>query len=143
MGRRGGRHSRPTTAGHPGTTQEQVHLPWIAKHADDQLGRILDYLRAQGILDDTLIVLTADHGATYGKHFYGANEASGGDRNWYAGTWFPGYGTDAHVPNVSPGPPGLDALMKTGNVSFSYQSTAIETWLVDNSRGEEGRGGRR
>ena len=29
---------------------------------------ILDALRSKGILDETLIVLTADHGATYGQH---------------------------------------------------------------------------
>jgi hypothetical protein len=121
----------------PGTSQEQVHLPWIAKHADDQLGRLIDYLKAKGQFNDTLIVVTADHGSTYGENFYGVNEPGGGDVNWYAGTWFPGYGTDVHVPNTSPGSPALKPLLDTGNVAFSYQSTAIETWLIGQSWAEK------
>jgi len=36
--------------------------------ADRALGRILDGLRARGILDDTLVVVTADHGEGRGEH---------------------------------------------------------------------------
>ena len=32
---------------------------------------------------ETLVVLTADHGATYGEHFYGKDTADAGDSNWY------------------------------------------------------------
>ena len=46
----------------PGTLFEQVHMPWAAKTADDQLGRVIDALKAKGEFDDTLIVVTADHG---------------------------------------------------------------------------------
>ncbi len=35
------------------------------------------------------------------------------------------------MPNTSTGSPSLKPLMDTGNVEFSYQSTAIETWLKD------------
>ena len=37
---------------------------------DDYLGRLLDALDAQGILDDTLIVVTADHGEEFLEHGY-------------------------------------------------------------------------
>jgi len=37
-------------------------------YADSQIGRLLDGLRADGRLDDTLVVLTADHGESLGEH---------------------------------------------------------------------------
>ena len=119
----------------PGTLFEQVHMPWAAKTADEQLGRVIDALKAKGTFNDTLIVVTADHGATYGsKGDYGDNVYDGGNvGGWYAGTWWPAYGADPNVPNVSPGPAALKPLMDTGKVEFSYQSTAIESWLkLDN-----------
>lgn len=35
---------------------------------DDEVGRILDALREQGLEDDTLVVFTADHGDMFGDH---------------------------------------------------------------------------
>ena len=37
--------------------------------------RMLDKLEELGELDDTLVVLTADHGATWGEEFYGKTAA--------------------------------------------------------------------
>ena len=89
----------------------------------------------------TLVVLTADHGATYGQHFYGKNgggpvTATGTTRGTASGRrqtagWQPPY----HPRRTSP-------LNADGNVQFSYQSTAIEAWLLDHSSAE-GPGGRR
>jgi hypothetical protein len=118
----------------PGTLFEQVHMPWAAKTADDQLGRVIAALKAKNEFNDTLIIVTADHGSTYGsKGDYGDNVYDGGNvGGWYAGTWFPGYTTPS-VPNVAAGPAALKPLMDTGKVEFSYQSTAIESWLkLDN-----------
>ncbi len=36
---------------------------------DDQLGRLLGWLGGQGLLDDTLVVLTSDHGDQMGDHW--------------------------------------------------------------------------
>ena len=36
----------------------------------------------------------------------------------------------------------LAPLNATGNLAYSYQSTAIEAWLIDQQLGQEGRGGR-
>ena len=76
----------------PGTLFEQVHMPWAAKTADEQLGRVIAALKAKGEFNDTLIIVTADHGSTYGgKADYGDNVYDGGNvGGWYAGTWFPG-----------------------------------------------------
>ena len=38
------------------------------------------------------------------------------------------------MPNTSNGPAALKPLMDTGKVEFSYQSTAIESWLKMDSR---------
>jgi uncharacterized sulfatase len=47
-----------------------------AKCIDDNVGRILDSLRELGLLDDTLVVFTTDHGDYMGEHgLYGKNRA--------------------------------------------------------------------
>lgn len=38
------------------------------RYLDDWLGRFLDWLDARGLTDDTLLVLTADHGEFFGEH---------------------------------------------------------------------------
>jgi arylsulfatase A-like enzyme len=35
---------------------------------DEQLGRLLDDLQGQGLLDNTLVIITADHGEAFGDH---------------------------------------------------------------------------
>lgn len=40
------------------------------KHSDAQIGRVLDYLQQSGRLDETLVVITADHGDSMGQHSY-------------------------------------------------------------------------
>jgi hypothetical protein len=112
----------------PGSLGEQTHVQWQAENADRQLGKLLAELDAQGILDDTLVVLTADHGAIAGTSFQGKTAAGSAtsDTNWY-------YGPDS-LPSVYNNPsPSLQPLLATGNVQFSYQSTSIQTWLKDTS----------
>ena len=38
------------------------------RYADEHLGRLLDFLRQRGLYDDTLVVVTADHGEMLGEH---------------------------------------------------------------------------
>ena len=120
----------------PESIFSEVHMPWAAKNADDQLGRLIAKLKALGQFQDTLIIVTADHGATYGgKADYGNNVYDGGNvGGWYAGTWWPAYGADPLVPNTSNGPDALAPLMATGKVEFSYQSTSIQSWLKMGNR---------
>jgi arylsulfatase A-like enzyme len=41
-------------------------------HQDQQLGRLLEALRTRGALDNTLVIITADHGESHGDHeFFG------------------------------------------------------------------------
>ena len=46
----------------------------LVKQCDDQLGRLLDYLRQTDRLQDTLIVLTSDHGDNLGDHWLGEKD---------------------------------------------------------------------
>lgn len=106
----------------PGSIDEQSRVPFAAKFADEQLGRMLRQLERLGQLDETLIVITADHGATSAKHFYGSDERGAGYYNWYFGT------TDYDKPAAALGP-----LVATGNLQFSVQSTSISAWLKEDS----------
>ncbi|MDB9857476.1 sulfatase-like hydrolase/transferase [Amylibacter sp.] len=46
----------------------------LIKQCDDQLGRLLDHLETTGKLDDTMIVLTSDHGDYLGDHWLGEKD---------------------------------------------------------------------
>jgi arylsulfatase A-like enzyme len=41
----------------------------LAREVDDHIGRLLDYLRSSGQYDDTLILVTADHGEMLGDQY--------------------------------------------------------------------------
>ena len=55
----------------PTATDAMIHLPGALATVDEQVGRLLDELEAEGILDETLIVVTADHGMTEAETFHG------------------------------------------------------------------------
>ena len=62
--------TRPATCGAPSRRPVRPRLDRRAdprqrqaENADAQLGKLLAQLERQGILDETLVVLTADHGA--------------------------------------------------------------------------------
>ncbi len=46
----------------------------LIRQCDDELGRLLDYMRRSGRIDDTLIVLTSDHGDYLGDHWLGEKD---------------------------------------------------------------------
>ena len=58
-------------------------MPWIAKNADDQLGRVIQALKANGHWSSTLIVVLADHGATWAEKAHYGIRAGGGNLSWY------------------------------------------------------------
>jgi arylsulfatase A-like enzyme len=112
----------------PGSIDEQTHVKWQAENADVQLGKLLAQLERQGILDETLVVLTADHGAITGTNYQGQRGAgsSTSDTNWY-------YGPDSRPSTYNNPSPALQPLLAGGNVQFSYQSTSIQAWLKNTS----------
>jgi arylsulfatase A-like enzyme len=46
----------------------------LIKQCDDQLGRLLEHLEATGRMQDTMIVLTSDHGDYLGDHWLGEKD---------------------------------------------------------------------
>jgi arylsulfatase A-like enzyme len=116
------------------------HVRCAAENADVQLGKILAAVRQVDAEKGghTLVVLTADHGATFGQNFYGKTASGSGDSNWYyapanLGVWDAGTNGVLDQVTYSNPSPDVAALNADGNVQFSYQSTAIEAWLLDRS----------
>ncbi len=46
----------------------------LIKQCDDQMGRLFDYLEKSGRMQDTMIILTSDHGDYLGDHWLGEKE---------------------------------------------------------------------
>jgi hypothetical protein len=126
----------------PSSMFDWVHMPFVARNADAQLGRLIDTLKELEYWDDTLVIVTADHGATdsgeKGEGYRGVNAYDGGNLSWYYDPNKTAVNTTYGRPPVTPGTitnneAVLGGLNATGNVAYSYQSTAIETWLIDTS----------
>ena len=102
-----------------------------------QVGRLLDELETEGLLDDTLIVVTADHGMTDADRFFGNPGVAGvtgqGDLNWYYGDET-GTRADEHYLSASPAIAKL-ATRIGPNLAFSYQDTHVAVWLKEESKG--------
>ena len=99
-------------------------LAEIARVADAQLGRLLAELRKRQLLDRTLIVVTADHGAQRNEVYLGNNRyqsCCGFENN-----------------NTAVAPPyWIDHLRQLGRLKTTYQDTSVKVWLADTSRENE------
>ncbi len=106
-----------------------THMAAATAEADRQVGKLMAELKAQGELDNTLVVLTADHGSVAGKRYYGKQVATRdyGYFNWYYG--------DVENDTVTYNQPqdALLPLVNTGNVGLSYSDSMLRVWLKDQS----------
>lgn len=105
-----------------------THMRAATATADRQVGKLVTELEKQGVLDDTLVVLTADHGSVAGRHFHGelVAERDYGYNNWYYG--------DPQNDDVYDTPQAaLKPLVDTGNVGLSYSDSMLRVWLKDQS----------
>jgi len=108
----------------------EIHMPFMAKNADNQLGRVIAKLKELHQWSQTMVVVLADHGSTYAKKAHYVDAAGGGNLSWY-------YDPNSLAANTTYGRTGanndavLSPLNATGNLAYSYQSTAIESWLID------------
>jgi predicted AlkP superfamily pyrophosphatase or phosphodiesterase len=109
-----------------GATDPMSHLPHLAKVADEQVGRVIDKLETDGLLDETLVVLTTDHAQLTSENYFGTDGLRRGNFNWY-------YGSDSDENYLSPQPEIQRLIDETDNVEMSMQDSAIRTWLVDRS----------
>ena len=102
----------------------EYHLEKVAKIADEQLGRVLNTLKEKGLLDQTLIVVTADHGCQVDKKYLGNGKTS----KWGV----------LKNESAKDAPGWVTHFTKAGDVLFSYQDTAIRTWMKtrDSNRSE-------
>jgi arylsulfatase A-like enzyme len=66
------------------------------RYVDHELGRLLGSLRESGVLDNTIIIVTADHGELFGEH---GVAVTGHAHSLYA--------QEIHVPMVISYPPGM------------------------------------
>ncbi len=83
---------------------EQIRNLYYAgtTQADAAIGAVLDVLREKGVLDDTLVILTSDHGEELGEH--GVFE-----HNWM-------YQTNLRIPLIMTWPGGLPASVRVNGL---------------------------
>ncbi len=97
----------------------KVHLKQALEVADQQLGKVLDYLETNNLMKETTLVVTADHGGQVNKKFHGPS----------AGYW-------AKLQNrgriIGPSPITSN-LAKLGNIKAIRSNTAIYVWLEKES----------
>ncbi len=125
-----------TDPGPTGTDGDPMtHMVAATAEADRQVGKIMAELEAQDVLDDTLVVLTADHGSVAGTTFYGKEvaERDYGYNNWY-------YGDPENDGVYAKPQDALLPLVDTGNVGLSYSDSMLRVWLKDQSAGQGRRG---
>jgi arylsulfatase A-like enzyme len=109
----------------PGGPDPMTHLKASAQVADEQVGKVMSYLRSSGQLKDTLVVLTADLGSVPGRNFHGTDADGQGYYNWY-------YGTLENDKYLDP-QPAIKPLADTGNLAMSYSDSMVRAWLIDQS----------
>jgi len=93
--------------------------------ADRAVGTVLDGLRERGLLEETLIIITADHGALSGR-FLGQIGKGQAYSNWY-------FGNAENVEYRDP-PPRLRHLLDDEDVGMGVTDTMLRIWLVDPDR---------
>lgn len=82
-------------------------------HIDHQMGRVLAQLRKEGLLDDTLIIFTSDHGDMLGDHHLW--------RKTYA------YEGSAHIPMIIRLPRELRKHVKSSSEAHSTYDSNLST----------------
>ena len=115
-----------------------VYFGLIAE-VDHQIGRIIDYLKATGEYDETLIVFTSDHGEMLGDHwawgkggFYdGSNHIPLIIRDPFASTTARGRQVDALTESVDLLPTILEWMGCV--VPTEANGTSLAPWLSDDS----------
>lgn len=110
-----GEHDRPTDK--EWARKNHLTLAEAAAKADVELGRILDRLEASGQLQETAIVITADHGGQRNEHFHGRIAPNAHLDNLYYGL--------GHTTNV---PPAVRPLIDTGLVQAASMNTSVMFW---------------
>ena len=106
-----------------------THMVQATATADAQVGKIMDALEAHEELDNTLVVLTSDHGSVSGVNFHGDEvaEKDHGYFNWYYGD------VENDLVNYNKPQEALQPLIDTENIGLSYTDSMLSEWLIDQS----------
>jgi hypothetical protein len=135
-------------SGQTGDVHAWTHLPYVVKKADQQVGRLLYQMDQLGTLDETLIIVTADHGGQTAHSHHGVDAKDQGDYNWY-------YGSDSDESYKNPSPAMRQLLVDTGGtetscgagcydypgspIDFIYGDGHLAAWLNAASNTKAGR----
>lgn len=98
-----------------------VGLEDTLRKADRELGRILDRLQEQGKLDNTIIVITADHGGQFARHYQGRNRVGKHRHDSY-------YGQGANYSFMEDPHPAIVPLIETGKLQAATMHTMQLFW---------------
>jgi uncharacterized sulfatase len=107
--------------------RNKAHYCGLVKCIDDNVGRILKVLREEGILDDTIVVFTTDHGEYMGEHgLYGKNQ-------WYR--------TAYQIPFIVRWPRQVKggAVIEAFVTNVDVQQTMLGLMRIEASGREQGR----
>ncbi|MEP3296444.1 MAG: sulfatase [Pseudoruegeria sp.] len=88
----------------------------LLAHCDAQMGRLLDQMDALGMWDDTMLVVSTDHGYLTGEH------------DWWAKNRMPAYQEIAHIPLFVHHPDHVDAGGQSRN-ALSQTIDLMPTFL--------------
>lgn len=102
-----------------------ISLKGAAAKADLELGRILDRLEASGLDQETVLVITADHGGQHSRHFHGRTIPKAHQDNLFIGL--------GHTTKV---PPVLKPLHETGVIEAASMNTILSFWTRPMEEGQ-------
>lgn len=108
-------HDRPTTQ--PWAHKNKISLKDATRKADLELGRILDRLEASGLDQETVLVITADHGGQHNRFFHGNLTAGAHQDNLFYGL--------GHTDKV---PKAVHPLVETGLLEVTSMNTILLCW---------------
>lgn len=117
-----GEHDSPTIESW--ATEKKLTLKDTLQRADESLGQILEVLKERQLLQETAIILTADHGGQVNTQFHGSLQGGGGHFE---------YGKGENFENLKASP-HFKALVDTGLLEVSSQDSMLRMWLKKQDR---------
>jgi hypothetical protein len=122
-------HGRQYAYAATGLSDAYAAAQWLSylaevQRADRRLGRIVDALERSGLAEETVVIVTADHGEAFGEHgFYFCHDPVV-------------YGPVSRVPLIVSWPGRLPAIRVTSAVSLVDLVPTVAEWIGDEVGGE-------
>ena len=105
---------------HPGVREGLMRFLAMIRNIDTNVGRLLDFLQKNNLLDNTILIFTTDNGSTFGSQYYNA-----GMRGKKTELWEGGH----RVPLFVSWPAGLKN--KSGDIGGLAQAQDVLPTLID------------